>query len=154
MVERSFGRKKNKWAILSNTIPHQLIASGQFTKIYRIIAAIDNCFCEKLYTDNPDHDIQLRNVQTAHLKNTAKLSKSCESRNWQVQEFSHLKRQNLVPKFNVSDLTPNICGVYAYGLSRGYLNKAEKLAFQTNNEVPGVVRVTGNRKNTTFFSVI
>ena len=144
-VERSFGRRKQMWGILDRAIPHQLLANGQFTKIYKILAAIDNAFCKQLFYDKPEHDIQLRNIQQSHLKNATKLSQMINNRpkGWEECSYELLKQRKLIPDFNISQLTPTVCSVYAYNLSKGYLNKVEKLSFATHPDLPTVIKVEG-----------
>ena len=143
-VERSFGRRKAMWGILDSKIPHQLLASGQFTKVYRILAAIDNAFCQRLYQDKEDHSIQIVKIQNAHLKNVTKLAMMVENRKkWQSTNYDELKQKKLIPDFKTSDLTPAVCGIYAYGLSKSYLNNAEELKFELHPDLPSAIRISG-----------
>lgn len=145
IIERSFGRRKIVWGILNSVIPHQLIASGQFIKIYKIIAAIDNCFFDTLSKDKPEHDIQLQNMKQAKSRNSTKLLNMCKNRpkNWEIKTLKDLIKEKKIPKFKSTDLYPTICGIFSYNLSRGYLNKSSELKFETHPELPTAIKVSG-----------
>lgn len=114
-VERSFGRRK----------------------------AIDNAFCKPLYQNKEDHTIQIEKIQNAHLKNVTKLANMVENRkHWLTTSYEDLKQKKLIPYFETSDLTPSVCGIYAYGLSKSYLNNAEELKFELHPDLPSAIRVS------------
>ena len=145
VIERSFGRRKIVWGILNTAIPHQLLAAGQFTQIYKIIAAIDNCFFDALTKDKPEHETQLQNIQQARSKNSTKLRNMCKNRpkGWECKTIKELIREKKVPAFKSTDLYPTVCGTYSYDLSRSYLNTSSQLQFETHIDLPNVIKVSG-----------
>ena len=74
VVERSFGRRKQKWSILASRITHKFLDSPAFGNIYRILAAIDNMFCEPLLKDQIVHELYIRRVREIETKNQSEVA--------------------------------------------------------------------------------
>jgi hypothetical protein len=140
IVERAFGRLKERWKIIGD-----VVSSGLWPKIHNLIqllAAVENAFSLPLWSDKESDksDIEMIN----HRKNTENELEQLFQKNekqWKKQTFEDV--WNATPALTLQDIRKWSIGPYALTLAKPYLEHSAELKFWKHKKEKNVFKIKG-----------
>ena len=139
VIERSFGRLKQKWKILMNIISNNLIP--KIHSIFRILCAFENAFSKNLNYDNEfdtkiiEIIIKKRNLENPFLE---LLKKKIV---WKKINFEKIKE--LFPKYDKEKIIQFSLGIYGEKLSKRYINHTTELFYYQHPKRKNIFKIRG-----------